>query len=147
VHLGDGSSLPLGSWTLSYEYLSWPQGTPREQATASRRDARELWVGKRRLAASALTVELEYATGAAPTVKGLALKPAQGKVSALRAEPPHRELLAPASDKKTMIVPRSLDIRGMTLTGTRRELCLVAYSVFVQCGSDPADQVVKVEFP
>lgn len=146
VHLGDGSSLPLNSWTLSYEYLAWPQGTTQEQATASRREARELWVGKRRLPASALTMEIVYKK-AAPTVERLSLKPALGRPSAMKAEAPHRELLAPTADGKTTIVPRSLDIRGTTMTGTRRELCLVPYSVFVQCGGDPADQVVKVEFP
>jgi hypothetical protein len=148
VHLADGTSVPLGSWTLSYEYLAWPQGTPQAEAAPARREARELWVGKRRLPASAFTLELEYGkAGDAQVVKELELKPAQGKDSELKPEAPHRELLMPGSDKKTLLAARSMDLFGQTLTGTRREFCLVSYSVLVQCGSDPADQVVKVEFP
>ena len=148
VHLADGSSVPLGSWTLSYEYLAWPKGTSQDLATPARKSARELWVGKRRLPASALTLELEYGQAAdAPVVKEVELKPAQGKASDLKPEAPHRDLLAPDADKKTLITARSLDLHGETLTGTRREFCLLTYTVLVQCGTDPATQVVKVEFP
>ena len=47
---------------------------------------------------------------------------AGGKTITARVEPPHRDLLAPAADKSTMVMARSLDLRGEGITGTRREV-------------------------
>jgi hypothetical protein len=71
---------------------------------------------------------------------------AGGKAVRAKVEPPHRDLLAPGADKATMVMARSLDLRGEGITGTRREVCLLSYSSLVECGGTPADQVVKVEF-
>jgi hypothetical protein len=46
-----------------------------------------------------------------------------------------------------IVQPRSLDVRGETLTGTRRDVCVMSYSPLVECGSAPKDRVVKLEFP
>jgi hypothetical protein len=161
VHLADGTSEPIRAWTLSYEYLSWPRGGSQVMATPARKDARELWIGKKALPAAALALELEYGSresvdevaGVAarrevPMVARMRLLPAGGRQSEHRPEPPHRDrLLGPDAPRDLLLVPRSLDLRGETFTGTRRELCLVSYSVLVECGAEKSGRVVKVEFP
>jgi hypothetical protein len=69
-----------------------------------------------------------------------------GRTVKAKVEPPHRDLLAPDAGKSTMVMARSLDLRGEGITGTRREVCLLSFSSLVECGGNPADQVVKVEF-
>jgi hypothetical protein len=64
-----------------------------------------------------------------------------------RIEAPPREALLPGADKKLTVTARSLDLRGETLTGTRRELCLLSYSALVECGDDAANRVTRVKFP
>jgi hypothetical protein len=148
VHLADGTSVPLADWTLSYEYLAWPQGGAPVDAVSSRTAAREIWLGKRRVPAAALTLDLGYVTtGEVSSVRELAFTPAPGRPGPVRPEAPHRELIAPDADRKTLVTARSLDLFGQTLTGTRREFCLLSYSVLVQCGTEPGTRVVKVEFP
>jgi hypothetical protein len=41
---------------------------------------------------------------------------------------------------------RTLDVLGETVTGTRKDFCLVSYTAVVECGGTAADRVVKVEF-
>ena len=52
-----------------------------------------------------------------------------GRRSRPKVEPPHRDLLAPGADKSTMVMARSLDLRGESITGTRREVCLLSYTL------------------
>ena len=58
-----------------------------------------------------------------------------------------RSLLIPGVDKKLMVVARSLDLRGESLTGTKMDFCLLSYSTLVECGEGPEHQVLQVEFP
>ena len=72
---------------------------------------------------------------------------AAGKATKLKVEPPHRQLMAPDVDKKLMVIARSLDLRGESLTGTKMDFCLLSYSTLVECGEGPEHQVMQVEFP
>jgi hypothetical protein len=159
VRLGDGSSVPLRQWALSYEYFSWPQGGAQTDGTSGRREGRELWVGKKIVPVNGTTVQIDYATvererevdGETRNVKvplARALKVvAGGKATTLKLEPPNRELIAPEVDKKLMVVARSLDLRGESLTGTKMDFCVLSYSTLVECGESPEHQVVQIEFP
>jgi len=159
VRLGDGSSVPLRLWALSYEYFSWPQGGTQTDGTTGRREGSELWMGKKVVPLKGTTVQIEYDTvererdvdGETRNVKvplARALKlVAGGKTSTFKLEPPHRELMAPGVDKKLMVVARSLDVRGESLTGTKMDFCLLSYTTLVECGESPEHQVVQIEFP
>jgi hypothetical protein len=142
VYLADGSSLPLSDWTLTYEFVAWPQGSTPEMGTVGRREAGELWLGKRRLPVAGATLEVVRAPGAFPR---LALVSGGGRRSEHKLEAPARELLQVERDR--VLIARSLDLHGRTLTGTRRDFCLVSYSATVECGGDPAHRVTRVEFP
>lgn len=159
VRLGDGSSVPLRQWALSYEYFSWPQGGSQTDGTSGRREGRELWMGKKIVPLQGTTLQIEYGTtererdvdGETRSVKvpsARALKVvAGGKATTLKIEAPNRELIAPEADKKRMVVARSLDLRGESLTGTKMDFCLLSYSTLVECGESPEHQVVQIEFP
>jgi hypothetical protein len=159
VRLGDGSSVPLRQWSLSYEYFSWPQGGAQTDGTAARREGSELWIGKRIVRLDGTTLQIEYDTiererdvdgetrkVKVPSPRAIKLV-AAGKATNLKVEPPHRELMAPDVDKKLMVVARSLDLRGESLTGTKMDFCLLSYSTLVECGEGPEHQVMQVEFP
>jgi hypothetical protein len=159
VRLGDGSSVPLRQWALSYEYFSWPQGGAQTDGTSGRREGRELWVGKKIVPVNGTTVQIDYGTVErerdvdgetrnvkVPLARGLKVV-AGGKATTLKLEPPNRELIAPEVDKKRMVVARSLDLRGESLTGTRMDFCVLSYSTLVECGESPEHQVVQIEFP
>jgi len=159
VRLGDGTSVPLRQWTLSYEYFSWPQGGAQTDGTSGRREGRELWMGKKIVPVTGTTVQIEYGTVErerdvdgetrnvkVPLARGLKVV-AGGKATTLKLEPPNRELIAPEVDKKRMVVARSLDLRGESLTGTRMDFCVLSYSTLVECGESPEHQVVQIEFP
>ncbi len=159
VRLADGSSVPLRQWSLSYEYFSWPQGGAQTDGTAARREGSELWIGKRIVPLKGATLQIEYDTiererdvdgdtrkVQVPSPRALKLV-AAGKATKLKVEPPHRELMAPDVDKKRMVVARSLDLRGESLTGTKMDFCLLSYSTLVECGEGPEHQVMQVEFP
>ncbi len=147
VHLADQTSLPLRSWTLSYEYLSWPKGTPRFQAQIQTRDSPAVWIDKKTYPVAGHTLEIHYdrARGAS-IVKELVLVSGDGKTKKLKPKPPHRRLLAPGVGKKVLLAPQSLDLKGETLTGTKRSFCLVSYTALVECPSEPSHQVTKIEF-
>lgn len=160
VTLADGTALVLRSWTLSYEYLTWRHGTSQALAQADRRDTVELWLGKRVTPTVGLTVELRYTQFeretevdgevqkvTVPVARELVLLSADGKKTTLKPEPPARDLLQPDGSKGSMMLPRSLDLRGETLTGTRREFCLLSFSSLVECSASPDQQVLKLQFP
>jgi hypothetical protein len=158
VHLADGTSLPLRGWTFSYEYATRAGAAAAPQETIARRQTRELWLGKKRLDPAGLTVEIEYrmlandpgegAIGPAeiPVASRLRLVKADGRGDEVKLEPPHRDLLR-ADAKGASVVARSLDLHGTTFTGTRRELCVLSYTMMVQCGVERGGRVVKLEFP
>lgn len=144
VYLADGTSLPLRDWSLSYEYVTWEQGSDPALATTHRRDARELWVGKKTVATGGLTLEIRREPGQRDQ---LALAFGAGKKEDVKAEPPGRDLLAPEIPRGVLVVARTLDLRGETLTATKRELCLLAYTRLVECGQEADQRVVRIEFP
>jgi hypothetical protein len=158
VYMADGSSLPLRSWSLSYEYMTWPQGGSQALAKTARRESRELWFGKRTVPAQGATLGIVYGEterareepGETRTVRIPLAREASvtagGRASRFRLEPPHRTLLMPDGEKSLFVQPRSMDLRGETISGTRRELCLLTYTSQVECAGTPDVQVVKVEF-
>jgi hypothetical protein len=159
VHLADGASLPLRAWTLSYEYVAWPVGSSQAMGAPGRRDTRALWIARKPMDTAGLVLELKHqmvprdpgeaASGPAeiPTVRRLRLSWPGGRKQDVKVEPPHRDLLVPGGAKNVTVVPRSLDLHGETLTGTRRELCVLSYTSLVECGVERAGRVVKLEFP
>lgn len=159
VHLADGSTLPLRGWSLSYEYVAWPPGSSQALGTTARRKSRDLWIAGRPIPTAGLLLELEHemvsrdpgesVSGPAeiPTVRRLRLTWPGGRKQEMKAEPPRRELLQPGGPKNLVVVARSLDLRGQTLAGTRRELCVLSYTSLVECGVERAGRVVKLEFP
>jgi hypothetical protein len=159
AHLADGSSVPLTGWTLSYEYVAWKPGTPQYQVPPQRRDVSELLLAKRSYPVKGQTLEVLYTSvprqrevdGQPRTVKvrvatGLALGPGGGKKTTFKLEAPHRDAIIPDAEKSTLLSVRTLDFKGQTLTGTRREFCLVSFTSLVECPEDAANQVVRVEF-
>jgi len=159
VTLGDGTSLPLHSWSLSYEYVAWKQGTSQLSSSPMRKEQHVLWVGKKAVPTDGLAVTIEHGEldrevevdGKAATVKvkvarELKLRTADGKKSGMKVEPPPRDFLLPGAGGGWMIMPRSLDLRGQTVTGTRKDFCLLSYTTLVECGGAPGDTVVKFEF-
>jgi hypothetical protein len=159
VTLADGTSVPLRPWTFSYEYIAYPKGTSPALAPVARREALALWAGKRSFDTAGLTLEIGYETlereqevdGAMEKVKvflarELRLLGADGKRSVLKVEPPGREALLTGGTKDLVVVPRSLDLQGQTLTGTKSSYCLASYTSLVECGGDTAHQVTRVEF-
>jgi hypothetical protein len=160
VQLADGSSVPLQDWTFSYEYVAWKKGSSLTQAQPTRRDSRELWLGKRTTAVTDAVVEVQYQDeerihddrGVATKEKvaiarGVQVKPTGGSPADFKLEPPVRELLlgGPA-DKGLLVVARSLDLKGRTLAGTTREFCLLSFSAMIECGANAEDRVVKLTF-
>jgi len=81
-----------------------------------------------------------------PVAAGLALTGVDGKRGQLKIVPPDKTLLAPDADKKLLVHPRTLEILGDSLTGTRRSFCLLSFTSLVECADDPAFRVVRLEF-
>jgi len=158
VYMADGSSVPLLSWTLSYEYLAWKQGTAPYQSAPQRRDTADVLLGKRSHPVKGLTLEIVYTPiekerevggemrkTKVPVATGLVLGAADKKAT-LKVEAPHRDLVIPGAEKGLLLAVRTLDLKGQTLTGTRREFCLLSFSSLVECPEEPANQVVRVDF-
>lgn len=159
VTFADGNTLPLRNWTLSYDYLSWERGQSPTSGIQATKEAGHLWLGKRAVPIDGALLAIEYGELRRETLvdgrpqpilssaaRGITVTTADGKTVKAKVEPPHRDLLAPEAAKSTMLMARSLDLRGEGITGTRREVCVLSFSVLVECGGDPADQVVKVQF-
>jgi hypothetical protein len=159
VTFADGNTLPLRNWTLSYDYVSWARGGSPASGIQAGREAGALWLGKRvvpmedaLLAIAHGELRRETLVEGRPqpilssTAREVTVTTPDGKTIKARVEPPHRDLLAPGADKSTMVMARSLDLRGDGITGTRREVCVLSYTSLVECGGTPADQVVKVQF-
>jgi len=158
VHLADGSVLPLQDWKFSYEYAVSPKGEVALSVVPLHREVRDLWLGKRTIPLAGLTLEVQYAEevrerdmgGEArrmrvPVARSLVLRGADGKARTFKLEPPHADLLAPGAPG--LVQARALDLRGQSITGTRRQLCLFSYSILVECLVDSSQQIVKIEFP
>jgi len=159
VTFADGNTLPLRNWTLSYDYVTWERGLSPASGVPARKEASDLWLGKRAVPMDGAVLAVEHGEIGRETLVGGRPQPilssvaravtattADGKTVKAKVEPPHRDLLVPGAGKSTMVMARSLDLRGEGITGTRREVCLLSFSSLVECGGAPADQVVKVQF-
>jgi hypothetical protein len=158
VHMADGSSLPLQSWSLSYEYQAWKQGTAPGFTQPVRRNAALLWVGKKAFPIAGSGVEIQYRVyerqvevdgqmqkGQGAVVTALVLS-VEGKRAELKPEPPAKEFLMPGESAKGLTVQaRSLDVRGETLTGTKRDFCVMSYTALVECSAVAANRIVRLE--
>jgi hypothetical protein len=154
VTFADGSSLPLTSWSLSYEYQS---GAASTLAAPARRNSRELLVGKKALPTAGGVLEVQYReyqrmSGGEPPQKetyaiatGVVFKIGDKK-STFRIEAPHRDLLVPSGAERGAIQARALDLTGLTLTGTKRSFCILAYTAQVECNPPRGDRIVRIEF-
>lgn len=159
VHLADGTSVPLRDWSLSYEYMTWPAGGSQASGTTARREAHTLWIGKKQIETAGRVLALEHrmipsdpgegfsGPPEIPVVSALRLFSPDGKREDIKLEAPHRDLLLPGGAKSVVVLARSLDLHGVTLTGTRRELCVASYTRLIECGVQRDGRVVKVEFP
>ena len=159
VTLEDGTSVPLHNWSLSYEYGIAKQGTSPLFAPTARKNAWELYVGKKALPTTGQVLTIAYTetmrstesdtgvkTERIKTPRELTLSGADGRKSTFKVEPPARELLVESLEKGTTLMARTLDVVGETITGTKKDFCVVSYTAVVECGGTAADRVVKVEF-
>jgi len=155
----DGSSVPLHNWSLSYEYGLAKAGTSPLFAPTARKTAWELYVAKKALPTTGQVLTITYSetmrstesdtgvrTEKIKTPKELTLTGADGRKT-FKVEAPARELLVESLEKGTTLMARTLDVVGETITGTKKDFCLVSYTAVVECGGTAADRVVKVEFP
>ena len=159
VTLEDGTSVPLHNWSLSYEYGIAKQGTSPLFAPTARKTAWELYVGKKAIPLTGQILTIAYAesmrstesdtgikTERVKTPRELTLTGADGRKTNFKIEAPARELLVESLEKGTTLMARTLDVVGETITGTKKDLCVVSYTAVVECGGNPADRVVKIEF-
>ena len=155
----DGSSVPLHNWSLSYEYGLAKAGTSPLFAPTARKTSWELYVAKKALPTTGQVLTITYSetmrstesdtgvrTEKIKTPKELSLTGADGRKT-FKVEAPARELLVESLEKGTTLMARTLDVVGETITGTKKDFCLVSYTAVVECGGTAADRVVKVEFP
>jgi hypothetical protein len=153
VHLADGTSLQLRSWTFSYEYQAFRRGEGALLRDRARRETNDLWLGKKVLPLGTQTLELLYVEEMrivegeptkVPVARALVLVSAAGKRNKEKAEPPHPDLLLPDAGGR-IVQARALDLRGETLGGTKREFCLLSYSSLVECPGAADQRVVKLQ--
>jgi hypothetical protein len=158
VVLADGTSVPLSPWSFSYEYVAYARDSSAALAPFSRRESESLLLGKKAVDTNGRVLEIGYETlqrqrdvdGETKTVdvkvaRELRLTGAGGKKAVFKVEPPDKAALVPGG-KDQIVAPRSLDLSGQTLTGTRTSYCLASYTSLVECGGEAAHQVVRVEF-
>jgi hypothetical protein len=155
VHFADGSQVSLTGWLFSYEFLSGKAGGL--PSNSLRRDAPELRIGGKSWPPRGLKIEIEYQTierehegengemikEKVARASNLSITHA-GKTTKVRPQAPDRKFLI-GDEKSLNVLPRTLDLRGETLTGTKREVCLVAYSELADCGAGDENRVVKVD--
>ena len=159
VTFADGNTLPLRNWTLSYDYVTWARGQSAASGIQAGREASALWIGKRVVPMDDALLSIQHGELRRETLvdgrpqsilsssaREVTVTTPDGKTIKAKVEPPHRDLLAPEAAKSVFVMARSLDLRGESITGTRREVCVLAYSTLIECGGTPADQVVKVQF-
>ena len=155
----DGSTVPLHNWSLSYEYGLAKAGVSPLFAPTARKAAWDLYVAKKPLPTTGQVLTITYSetmrstesdtgvkTERVKTPKELTLTGADGRKT-FKVEAPARELLVESMEKGTTLMARTLDVVGETVTGTKKDFCLVSYTAVVECGGTAADRVVKVEFP
>jgi hypothetical protein len=156
----DGSIVPLHNWSLSYEYGLAKAGTSPLFAPTARKTAWDFYVGKKALPTTGQVLTIAYSetmrstesdtgikTERVKTPRELTLTGADGRKTTYKVEAPARELLVESLEKGTTLMARTLDVVGETVTGTKKDFCVVSYTAVVECGGTAADRVVKIEFP
>jgi hypothetical protein len=157
VTLEDGSTIPLHNWSLTYEYGMAKQGASPLFAPTERKQAVELYIGKKALPTAGQTLTITYLESMRSTENDSGIKTEKVKTvrdltlsgppkATFKIEAPARELLVPNIEKGMLVAPRTLDLVGETITGTKRDFCLWSYTPVVECGGTSADRVVKIEF-
>lgn len=158
VTLEDGTTMPLHSWSLSYEYGMGKQGTSPLFAPTARKESTDLLLGKKAVPTAGQTLTITYLESMRSTENDAGIKTervktprdltlaGKGPKSTYKIEPPARELLVATPEKGMVLAPRTLDLVGETITGTKRTFCLLSYTPVVECGGTSADRVVKIEF-
>lgn len=143
LHLADGTSVALVEWKLTYEFVTWRSKEPISSAKPQVRENSQLVLGKKSYSVRGDTLSLSHVEGEEIVrVGGMNLK----KVGDLKIEQPARETLAPDLEKDRFYQPRSLDIKGKTLSGIERSFCVASFSALVECGGTKTTRVVKIEF-
>jgi hypothetical protein len=143
VHLASGDALLLQEAKLTYEYQMWAKGTPRVLAPFSNREEPAIILGKDRYAVAGTRILFDHSQR---SVRLEITQPDGKKKEIKKIKAPDRKVLLPDLDKDMIVQFRSLDIKGQTLTGTRRTFCLISFTSLVECASDPDHRVVRVEF-
>lgn len=161
VYFADGSNVPLGAWSFSYDYEALQKGAAPAFGSSSVRESRDLFSGKKSLPTAGTVLEIQYREfeeqrqvegGETRNVKvGVAtgfVLTSEGKSRDVKLEPPHEDLLVPEGAAKGVTVRAlGIDLQGTTLTGGKRSFCLAGYVYNVQCHPEASERVVKVEFP
>lgn len=159
VQLADGGTVPLLDWSLSYDYLTWPKGGSPVLGNDVQKKSDRVLLGKKSVPVAGSTMEIGYrevtrtedVDGKPTKVKvgvpsRVTITTAGGDEVRLKVEPPDRQVLAPEVGKDTNVLPRSLDLQGSTVTGTRRTYCLLSFTSLVECGTQESDRVVGIRF-
>jgi hypothetical protein len=153
VHLADGTSLLLVSWTFSYEYETRPRGETATLGSTARRDAKDVWAGKKAIPLGSQELEVQYVDqlrevdgkpAKVPIARSFVLVSGDGKRHSLKAEAPHQDLLVPDAGGQ-LVQARAMDLRGQTIGGTQREFCLFSYSALVECPAAADQRVLKMK--
>jgi len=161
LHLRDGTQIPLQSWSLSYEYAVWAKGSPPALAQTQRHETRELIADKSTYTLAGASLEFVYgkrnsvrdvdgemkAVSIDQPVKIVLVEAGGNRREFEPTDSPHRDRIAAETDKDQLFQARGLDLRGETLTGTRRSFCLFSYTSLVECSDDPSQQVARIDFP
>lgn len=143
VHFGDGTSVALAEWKLSYDFVTWKQKEPVSSARPQVREHANLVLGRKAYPVKGDVLTLTHAEGDGTVrVTVMNLK----KTGDIKVESPARETLAPDVEKSLFYQPRSLDITGRTLSGIRRSFCIASFSPLVECGVEKPSRVVRIDF-
>lgn len=154
----DGSIVPLHNWSLWYEYGLAKAGTSPLFAPTARKAAWELYVGKKAYPVAGQVLTIAYTESMRSTESDTGVKTEKIKTpreltlagsdgsKTLKIEAPARDLLVETLEKGTTLMARTLDVQGETITGTKKDFCLVSYTAVVECGGTAADRVIKIEF-
>jgi hypothetical protein len=161
VYFADGSNVPLGAWSFSYDYEARRKDEAPAFGSSSARESRDLFSGKKGFPTAGAVLEIQYREfdeprqvegGETRNVKvGVAtgfVLTVEGKSREVKLEAPRDELLVPQGVGKDVTVRAlGVDLLGTTLTGGKRSFCLAGYVYNVQCHPEAAERVVKIEFP
>jgi|JI8StandDraft_1071087.scaffolds.fasta_scaffold28597_4 hypothetical protein len=143
VHLGDGTSVALAEWRLTYDFVTWKQKEPVSSAKPQVRENAALVLGRKSYPVKGDVLALTHLEGDGTVrVATMNLK----KAGNLKVEGPGREAIAPDVEKSVFYQPRSLDISGRTLSGISRSFCIASFSPLVECGVAKASRVVRIDF-